>query len=247
MTFCIGVNPRYHYRLPQVADFLHISLPFMWPNVYQLKGSNSEVYHLGKLSTSYNYSNYPKPFRSSQNQRQKLTRIVLFNYNWCFFTRESIFRCASKGKIKTKFRHNLESFEIWHSEFWRKTNNFNPKFQLAFQRLFPDLELDDYFTSSQYAFGRPKSLGTVTPIDLQMDTPLHSNWGTSDCVKFHVSKLRLFEYFLFLGMIKISYLLIRLNNSYFRTHHHPQSLSSEPIGFWHRISISQRSWFLYNA
>ena len=47
MTFSLWVNPRYHFRMPQVADFLHISLPFMWPDIYRLKGSNSEVYHLG--------------------------------------------------------------------------------------------------------------------------------------------------------------------------------------------------------
>ena len=87
----------------------------------------------------------------------------------------------------------LEILVIYTKILVRSISNHN--FQYEFQRLFPKHDLNDYFESGTYAFGLSKSLGTITPIDVDGQNPLHRNWATSPCERFHVSKLKVNEYF----------------------------------------------------
>ena len=68
-----------------------------------------------------------------------------------------------------------------------------------FQKLFPLLPMDEFIVDGRYGFGRPKSLGTVTPVELDMNHSLHSNWGTHDCVRLNVGEFRVHEFITFHG------------------------------------------------
>ena len=50
MTFALGVNSQYQYRLPCVADVLHLVIPHMWPERYEVNAtvSTSHVSAIGK-------------------------------------------------------------------------------------------------------------------------------------------------------------------------------------------------------
>ena len=76
---------------------------------------------------------------------------------------------------------------------------FNNFLKDEFQALFPDYDIQKYFVSGTYAFGRSKSLGTITPVDTGEDHILHSNWATNPCERFHVGEMRIVDFLRFLG------------------------------------------------
>lgn len=51
MTFALGVNSQYQYRLPCIADVLHMVLPHMWPQRYEVNAtvSTSHVSAIGNF------------------------------------------------------------------------------------------------------------------------------------------------------------------------------------------------------
>ena len=65
--------------------------------------------------------------------------------------------------------------------------------------MFPEYDVNNYFVPGTYAFGRSKSLGTITPIDTAENQTLHSNWATNPCERFHVNKLTVAQFFKLLG------------------------------------------------
>ena len=55
MTFALGVNSQYQYRLPCIADVLHQLVPHMWPRRYEVNNTvtTTHVSVIGKSSKSF--------------------------------------------------------------------------------------------------------------------------------------------------------------------------------------------------
>ena len=68
-----------------------------------------------------------------------------------------------------------------------------------FQLLFGELNIDDYFVPYQVGYGKGKSFGTPTPIDIQRQQILHSNWALVECERFDIGKLTVHEFFTLLS------------------------------------------------
>ena len=47
MSFAFGVHPRYRYRIPLLADALHILQPNMYPDHYDVDRHPRELYQTG--------------------------------------------------------------------------------------------------------------------------------------------------------------------------------------------------------
>ena len=68
-----------------------------------------------------------------------------------------------------------------------------------FELLFSDLNIDDYFIPYQVAYGKPKTFGTPTPIDINRQQVLHNNWALIECERFDIGKLTVYQFFTLLS------------------------------------------------
>ena len=55
LSFCLGVETRYRFRIPALADSLHTILPNMFPSTLSMSRPDSAIYFLGK---SYIYNSH---------------------------------------------------------------------------------------------------------------------------------------------------------------------------------------------
>ena len=51
MTFVLGVNSQYRHRLPCIGDFLHMLIPNMWPERYDVNQSALSISLVGMIYT----------------------------------------------------------------------------------------------------------------------------------------------------------------------------------------------------
>ena len=72
-----------------------------------------------------------------------------------------------------------------------------------FSLLFGNLNIDEYFVPYQVAYGKPKTFGTPTAIDIQRQQVLHNNWALIECERFNIGKLTVREFFTLLSKFLI--------------------------------------------
>ena len=191
------MDNRYRQRMPRAADFLHIVNPCMFRPTFKLSRFASNIYILGSVS-HYSPSLLSLTFhlghrKIKRNQSPELFSTLVLDTS---SHDGELFVLALKVKILSP-KSCSRTIQCHH---------FNIlilicKFQDEFRRLLPKLDLDDYFISGHYHFGLPKSLGTVTAVDLSEDVDVHSNWAAVPCVRFRVGELRIIDYIRLLGML----------------------------------------------
>ena len=68
-----------------------------------------------------------------------------------------------------------------------------------FKLLFPDLKIDEYFIPYHVGYGKPKTFGTPTAIDIHRQQVLYNNWALLECERFDIGKLTVYQFFTLLS------------------------------------------------